>query len=600
MAKVVGDIAVRVGADVSPLRAGMAKGSKSVKDFESKAAKMGKTFAKVSIGLGAAAAGAVAAISKMAESAGGAATEIQNLSTLSGINAEEFQRLAAAADTVGFSQEKLADIFKDTNDKFGDFMANGAGPLKDFFDNIAPAVGVTAEQFAALSGPDALQLYVSSLEKAGVSQQQMTFYMEALASDATALIPLLANNGREMRALGDAASDAGRIISNEAVTAGAEMDRKMRELSDTLRTQATAAVLEYSDEIIAAADFITGTLLPAIGSFIEGIGSFVSSLEPAISALQRFIGLAQAAAGVSVGSATPSVEDQSRFDADVAAAGGGGDPSSTGVFYVDESGNVQEYGQGAPAIPTITAPAVKPNIPTVNRGTKKSGGGGGGRGGGGSRGQGPTLEDLDALKMRYAEEDEIVKAAREKALTELEEFRSAKLLTEEEYNSLEAQIKQEHEDKLTEIENRARADRLQAFSGAFGDLATLMQSENKKLFKIGKAAAIAEATVSGYGAAVSAWEKGMKVGGPPVAAAFTAASLAKTGALISSISSAQSNGSGAATSSAAVSTGATETQSQGRIAEVIIQGDYISAASVYDLLNQGADQGYTLRSGVLA
>jgi hypothetical protein len=94
----------------------------------------------------------------------------------------------------------MSDILKDVNDRIGDFMQTGGGPMADFFENIAPKVGVTAEQFARLSGPEALQLYVDSLEKAGLSQQEMTFYLEAMASDTTALIPLLAKrrccNGR--------------------------------------------------------------------------------------------------------------------------------------------------------------------------------------------------------------------------------------------------------------------------------------------------------------------------------------------------------------------------------------------------------------------
>ena len=70
--------------------------------------------------------------------------------------------------------------------------------MLDFFEQIAPKVGVTAEAFEQLSGPDALQLYVSSLEKANLSQEQMTFYMEALASDSTMLLPLIRNNAAGM------------------------------------------------------------------------------------------------------------------------------------------------------------------------------------------------------------------------------------------------------------------------------------------------------------------------------------------------------------------------------------------------------------------
>ncbi|MCP3668862.1 MAG: hypothetical protein GY814_00180, partial [Gammaproteobacteria bacterium] len=60
----------------------------------------------------------------------------------------------------------------------------------------------------------------------------------------------------------------------------------------------------------------------------------------------------------------------------------------------------------------------------------------------------------------------------------------------------------------------------------------------KKSQEIAKKIAIAKAIVSGGQAAVDAWKAGMSTGGPYapiVAAAYTAASLAKTGAMISSI-----------------------------------------------------------------
>jgi hypothetical protein len=91
--------------------------------------------------------------------------------------------------------------------------------MADFFENIAPRVGVTADQFARLSGPEALQLYVDSLERAGVSQQEMTFYLEAMASDATRLIPLLQNGGAEMTRLGAQAQALGAVLDADAIAA---------------------------------------------------------------------------------------------------------------------------------------------------------------------------------------------------------------------------------------------------------------------------------------------------------------------------------------------------------------------------------------------
>lgn len=160
------------------------------------------------------------------------AKEIERLSQVSGVGVERFQELAYAADRVGVSQEKLGDIFKDVNDKVGDFVQTGGGGMADFFENIAPQVGVTAEQFRKLNGADALQLYVSSLEKANVSQNDMTFYLEAIASDASYLLPLLQKNGEAMGLLADEARDLGAVLDQEAIT-------QAKELSDNLTRMQT-------------------------------------------------------------------------------------------------------------------------------------------------------------------------------------------------------------------------------------------------------------------------------------------------------------------------------------------------------------------------
>ena len=174
-------------------------------------------------GLLALGAAGAAALTAVVVSSIRAAGEVNKLAALSGASTEAFQRYAAGAKALGVEQDKLADIFKDTGDKVGDFLQTGGGALADFFENIAPKVGVTAEQFRHLSGPQALELYVSSLERANVSQNEMTFFLEAIASDATALLPLLRNNAAGFRAFADAAGDAGAIMNDETIRAAREL-----------------------------------------------------------------------------------------------------------------------------------------------------------------------------------------------------------------------------------------------------------------------------------------------------------------------------------------------------------------------------------------
>lgn len=167
----------------------------------------------------------------MVMSTANAARELEKLSSLAGTDVVQFQQMAYATRTVGIEKEKLADILKDVNDKVGEFLQTGGGPMKDFFDNVAPRVGVTAEQFSRLGGADALQLYVKSLQAANLSQAEMTFYLEALANDSTLLLPLLADNGAALRTLADEGERLGVVLDARTI----EANKRFAESVDTLQ-----------------------------------------------------------------------------------------------------------------------------------------------------------------------------------------------------------------------------------------------------------------------------------------------------------------------------------------------------------------------------
>lgn len=151
--------------------------------------------------------------------------EIQRFAQLTGSTTTDFQKYAHGAESAGIGADKFADILKDVQDKLGEFLNTGGGPLKDFFENIAPKIGVTAEQFRNLSGPQALELFYSSLEKANLSQKEMVFWLEAIGNDATLLQPLLKDNAQGFK---DAAAEAERfgLILSEDTLAGLEEIRK--------------------------------------------------------------------------------------------------------------------------------------------------------------------------------------------------------------------------------------------------------------------------------------------------------------------------------------------------------------------------------------
>lgn len=176
-------------------------------------------------------------------------SQLKNLSTISGMNVEQFQYYAVGAKSVGVEMDKLSDIFKDTRDKVGDFLATGGGELKDFFDDIAPKVGVTAEQFRGLSGADALQLYVDSLRKANLSENEMIFYMESIADEASALLPLLNQGGEGFRKYGEQAKQAGAILSQSTV-------------EDALK--AKSAISDFQTQMQGVGNTMVVNLIPAL------------------------------------------------------------------------------------------------------------------------------------------------------------------------------------------------------------------------------------------------------------------------------------------------------------------------------------------------
>ncbi|SSN34968.1 transglycosylase SLT domain-containing protein [Acinetobacter baumannii] len=153
--------------------------------------------------------------------------DIQKFSKLANASVREFQYYAKGAETAGISLESFADKMKDMQDRIGDFQQTGGGPLADFFTNIAPKVGVTIQQFQKLSGPEALQLFYNSLEKAGASTNDMKFYMEAIISDSSLLIPLLENGGEGFKKWGDAAEKAGAIMTDELVANLSEAKKQL-------------------------------------------------------------------------------------------------------------------------------------------------------------------------------------------------------------------------------------------------------------------------------------------------------------------------------------------------------------------------------------
>lgn len=167
----------------------------------------------------------------------------------------EFQKMAAGAKQVGIESDALADIYKDFNEKLGEMVSVGGGGGVDFFEQVAlktegSAAGAMklAKAMAELSGPQAMQLYVDKMEEANLSQDQMSFLMESMGSEATMLLPLLKNGGEGFRLWSEAAERAGIIMDEQAIAKSAEF----RVQSELLQMQLQGAKNQLMQAVVPA------------------------------------------------------------------------------------------------------------------------------------------------------------------------------------------------------------------------------------------------------------------------------------------------------------------------------------------------------------
>jgi hypothetical protein len=148
-----------------------------------------------------------------------------------------------------------------------------------------------------------------------------------------------------------------------------------------------------------------------------------------------------------------------------------------------------------------------------------------------------TDKELDQLISRLENQEAIWEVQRQQ-LQQQNDYKLQLIDEEEKANELAAQRKLDRE--------QAAAD---AGMKALADLSSLMNSESKKAFEIGKIAAIASTTIDTYQSATSSFKalSGIPVVGPALGAAAAAAAIAAGLANVQAISSQQFQGGGGGT-----------------------------------------------------
>ncbi|WP_444919314.1 hypothetical protein ACJJID_00265 (plasmid) [Microbulbifer sp. CnH-101-G] len=149
-----------------------------------------------------------AGIGALVSSSISAQREVSSLSRALRVNSQTLSEWQYAGRTVNIEADKMADIMKDVSDKIGDLAVTGGGGAADLFEQLS----LDVKDFVHLS-PDQQLLKIGQALEQVDSQSKKVFFMEALASDSSLLLPLLEDNAAGLRRASQEARDYGVALS---------------------------------------------------------------------------------------------------------------------------------------------------------------------------------------------------------------------------------------------------------------------------------------------------------------------------------------------------------------------------------------------------
>ncbi|TNZ01633.1 hypothetical protein [Vibrio parahaemolyticus] len=210
---------------------------------------------------------AVAASTYMVRQSAQQAREIERQATVAQVSVQRIQELSYASEQYSIAGDKMADILKDVNDKLGDYAATEGGEFKDFFEQIAPKVGLTVSELQRMAGPEALIAIKEAMDQANVPMKQQIFYLESIANDASALMPLLENKGERLYELTRHYKDLNVAMSKYDIQQFKQMDQQISDME----MQMSRAFGNLSRQV-------TYSLLPAM----DDVNTFVSNMTKGV------------------------------------------------------------------------------------------------------------------------------------------------------------------------------------------------------------------------------------------------------------------------------------------------------------------------------
>lgn len=215
------------------------------------------------------------------------------------------------------------------------------------------------------------------------------------------------------------------------------------------------------------------------------------------------------------------------------------------------------------------------------------------------------LESVVFEEQSHMTVDERQMAAFDRRRLMIEEAAAQDVIGAQRKNELLKAVEDDRRKYEEEAEQRHLQQKLAIASGMAANMSSLMQSDSKRQFDIGKKFALANALIKGYEAIQGAYAAGAKIGGPWLGAAYAATAAVATKVNIDAIRNQQfGGGSGAAGASASggvgtnpntgvpqvpVNSGGASGRGRGNVLQVTINGAFSESTLRNDIIPRIAE-----------
>lgn len=475
-----------------------------------------------------AATGAIALITNL----GALRSELIRLADLSNTSVQEFQVLSSAFKTLNIDMDKTADILKDVNDKVGDFILTGGGEFAVIFEKVIRPLGKTREELSKLGPGGILLLVAEGLEKIGANGQETTFVLEALANDATLLLPLLENNGKALKEVSLAIEEKGLLLTEGEVEALRRANKELSEMEILVTNLSTKA-----KGFFAAAFFPEKTT-----KSVEDLVNSLISLDEQIERSEQKAGLLarlktarlkteREELGDKISILFFAVTEENRIEAER-------EKKAEEILQI----GIERRAREAEAIRQVEQEKIdiareaeeqKLTIELAKQESEDARVR--------FRRENELIQEREAAQARFDlilslndSERDIIGRIRAKRLGDLQVDLEKQLISHRDFQIARLEIEKNANASFAGLDKEAAKTKEQGTEEALDKIAGLMQSENKKLFRIGQAAALASAVID----TASAVSKALGSAPPPLSFLLATAAGVAGAAQIASIVSA--------------------------------------------------------------